>query len=61
MLTWKHVAMAFVIAAGILTFYFLILSGTNQEQVQRTEQMKACVTAGKSWVRDGSTNYYECK
>lgn len=49
-----------VLVSGFLVFMLIILSGVLLEDKQHSDQMKACVAAGKDWVRDYS-NYYECK
>lgn len=48
-----------IVVLGCLTFVLLIIGGLLSEQRGEREQMKACVAAGKEWVRDFG-NYYEC-
>ena len=48
-----------ILVAGFLIFMLIIAFGIFLEEGQETEQMKACVAAGKEWVRDFG-NHYEC-
>jgi hypothetical protein len=53
------------VVVSFLIFLSIILGGTvigdYYGDKEKTEQMRECVAAGKDWVRDGYTSYYECK
>lgn len=48
---WFFIAIVFIVVAGIVA---ATIAENNE-----AEQMKACVAAGKDWVRDFGSNY-EC-
>jgi hypothetical protein len=53
------------VVVSFLFFLTIILGaiviGDYYGDKEKTEQMRECVAAGKDWVRDGYTSYYECK
>jgi len=55
-----------ILIAVIAMFVFFISCiaavavGEYYGEQERTEQMQACVAAGKTWVRNGHTDYYDC-
>lgn len=48
-----------IVVVGFITFMALVLTGLLLEERQDTNQMKACMEAGKQWVRDFG-DHYEC-
>lgn len=48
---------------GVVALLLVALGGAIYMFNDNTQEneMKACVAAGKDWVRDGITSYYECK
>lgn len=46
---------------GFLLLLTVSLSISDyQQKKENTEQMKVCVEAGKTWVRNGHTDNYDC-
>lgn len=57
----SHVQIILTLAAALVAFTLTIGYAVHLNSQDDTAKMKACVSTGKSWVRDGGTAYYECK